>query len=29
MDFVEIEAAIGSAGHGEVAIVNWIKGSAE
>ena len=29
MDFVEVEAAVGSAGHGEVAIVNRVEGAAE
>ena len=29
MDFVEIEAAVGGAGHGEVAVVNGIEGAAE
>ena len=29
MDFVEIEATVGSAGDGKVAIVNWIEGAAE
>ena len=29
MDFVEIEATVGSAGYGEVAIVNRVEGAAE
>jgi hypothetical protein len=29
MHFVEIEAAVGGASHGEVAIVNRVKGTAE
>jgi hypothetical protein len=29
MDFIEIEAAVGGAGHGEVAIVNGVERAAE
>lgn len=29
MNFVEIEASVGGAGHGEVAVVNWVEGTAE
>jgi hypothetical protein len=29
MDFVEIEAAVGGAGHGEMAVMDRVEGAAE